>query len=54
MGCSTEPVDRIGKRPFDINVTMASTPGRWSGGRAPLRWLETWMRRRQRKGRGMM
>ena len=38
MGCSTEPVDRIGTRPFDTYVTMASTTGRWSGGRSPLRW----------------
>ena len=46
MGCSTEPVGRIGTRPFDTDVTMASTTGRWSGGRSPLRWLETWMSRR--------
>ena len=38
-------------RPFDTYVTMASTTGRWSSGRSPLRWLETWMSRRQRKGR---
>ena len=46
-------VNRIGTRPFDMYVTMASTPGRWSGGRSPLHWLETWMQaRRQRGGRG--
>ena len=39
IGCSTERVDRIGTRPFDMYVTVASTPGRWSGGRSPLRWL---------------
>ena len=33
---------------------MASTAGRWSGERSPLRWFETWMCRRHRKGMGMM
>ena len=41
IGCSTQPVGRIGMGPFDTYVTMASTTGRWSGGRPPLRWLET-------------
>ena len=41
ISCSTEPDDRIGTCPFDTYVTMTSTPGRWSGGRSPLRWLET-------------
>ena len=36
IDCATEPVDRIGTRPFDPNVTMASTPGRWNGGRSSL------------------
>ena len=54
MGCSTEPVDRIETCPFDTDVTMASTPGRWSGGRSPLRWLEMMKCHRQCKGRGMM
>ena len=42
-------------RPQGLHLsTMASTTGRWSGGRSPLCWLEMWMCRRQRKGRGMM
>ena len=52
MGCSTEPVGRIGTRPFDTYVTMASTPGRWNEERSPLRWLEKWMCRRQHNERG--
>ena len=39
IGCSTERVDRIGTRAFDMYVAMASMSGRWSGGRSPLRWL---------------
>ena len=46
---STEPIDRIGMRPFDTDVTMASTPGSWSSGCSSLRCLETLKCRRQRK-----
>ena len=38
-----------GTRLFNPNVTMASTTGRWSGGRSPLRWFKTLKCRRQRK-----
>ena len=53
IGCSTEPVDRIGMHRLDPDVTMASTPGRCSSGRSHLRWLETLKCRCQRKGRGI-
>ena len=41
VGCLTEPIDRIGTRPFDSNVTMACTRERWSGERYSLSFLET-------------
>ena len=40
MSCLTEPVDRIGKRSLDPDVTMASRTERWSDGRSPLRLLQ--------------
>ena len=50
---ATEPVDRIGTHSLDTDVTMASTPGRCSGGRSSMCWLDTLKSRRQRKGRGI-